>query len=223
MLLNKDEVVIEKGVDIHRIVPRKWKEEFDYNGHAYAFYKKEDVVRYKRIVSLLGYRICRTISHLAMRQIPGRSLPSNLTHFEGPYVDMKFKTTETLISPSEEKRIDEFIKLMNSDKKARNMFTKETRNPLFFISINKLNNLKNTKYAKKAYRIFTYLLPYKKDLRNLYFNQLEKQGYSMVLDDGDIKRKITKSPIIIFDRQKSLSLESTNIIQRCFRMKGRNL
>ena len=77
-----------------------------------------------------------------------------------------------------------------------------------------LNKLDDPKKAEKAYRKFSYLLVSKKDLRDPYFKRLEDAGYTMVLDDADIKGGITQSPFIVFDRNKSISLKSTETIGR---------
>lgn len=164
------------------------KKKKTYSGHAYASYKKEDVSEYRRIARLFG---------------------------DGDnYVDMTFKAKDIIVSPSKKRRVDEFVKLMDSDPKARQAMVKATRNPLVFMPKNRLNKLDDPKQAEKAYEKFSYLLVSKKDLRDPYFKQLEKAGYSMVLDDADIRGGISKAPIIVFDRKKSLSLKSTNTVGR---------
>ena len=70
-----------------------------------------------------------------------------------------------------------------------------------------LNKLDDPKKAEKAFRKFSYLLVSNRDLRDPYFKELEKQGYSMVIDDADAMGGISKSPVIIFDRNKSLEFK----------------
>lgn len=181
------DVVIKKGTDVHRLVPKSWVEkEKNLSGHAYASYKKEDVEKYQDFARMFG---------------GGNN-----------YVDMNFKVTKNLVSPSTKKRVDEFIKLMDSNPEARKAMIKATRNPITFMPKKYLSKLDNPKSAEKAYRKFAYLLVSKRDLRDPYFKQLEKQGYSMVMDDADIKGGISKAPIIVFDRNKSLQLKSTKVI-----------
>ena len=184
-----DDVVIQKGSEIHRIVPKSWAEkEKNYSGHAYASYKKEDVEQYKKFARLFG---------------DGNN-----------YVDMTFKTKDVIVSPSAKKRVDTFIHLMDSNPEARNALLKATRTPLLFMPKSRLEKLDDPKQAKKAFERFSYLLVTKRELRDPYFKELEKQGYSMVLDDSDIRGGISKAPIIVFDRQKSLSLQSMKTIGR---------
>lgn len=184
-----DDIVIDKGTEIHRLVPKSWVDkEKNLSGHAYASYKKEDTERYKKFARMFG---------------DGNN-----------YVDMTFKAKDVIVSPSKKRRVDEFIKLMDSDPDARNAMLKATRSPLLFMPKSRLNKLDDPKQAKKAYEKFSYLLVSNKNLRDPYFKRLEKAGYSMVMDDADIRSGISKSPIIVFDRSKSLKLDTTKTIGR---------
>lgn len=186
---SNDDIVIEKGTEIHRIVPKSWVEnEKTYSGHAYASYKKEDTEQYKKFARMLG---------------DGNN-----------YVDMTFKAKDVIVSPSKKRRVDEFVKLMDSDPDARKAMIKATRNPLVFMPKSRLNKLNDPKQAEKAYEKFAYLVVSKRDLRDPYFKRLEKAGYSMVIDDADVRGGISKAPIIVFDRTKSLKLASTEAIGR---------
>lgn len=183
------DIVIEKGTEIHRIVPKAWVDnEKTYSGHAYASYKNDDVEQYKKFARLLG---------------DGNN-----------YVDMTFKAKDIIVSPSKKRRVDEFVKLMDSNPEARNAMIKATRNPLAFMPKSRLKKLDDPKQAEKAYEKFAYLLVSKRNLRDPYFKELEKQGYSMIMDDADIRGKISNAPIIVFDRKKSLSLDKTETIGR---------
>ena len=180
---DSNDIYIRKGSDIHRIVPKKWVEkEKQYSGHAYASFKKEDTDRYKHFARLFG---------------------------DGDnYVDMTFKAKDTIVSPSRKKRVDAFINLMDSDPVARKAMIKATRNPLIFMSKSRLDKLDDPKQAKKAYEKFSFLLVSEKDIREPYFKKLEKAGYSMIIDDADVRGEISKSPIIVFDRTKSMQLKN---------------
>lgn len=186
---NSGDIIIDKGTEVHRIVPKTWVEkEKGFSGHAYASYKKEDVSQYRKFARLFG---------------------------DGDnYVDMTFKAKDVIVSPSRKKRIDEFVYLMDSDLNARNALLKATRNPLCFMPKNRLKKLDDPKQAEKAYEKFSYLLVTNRNLRDPYFKRLEDLGYSMVIDDADIRVGNSKSPIIVFDRTKSLDLVSTDIIGR---------
>ena len=176
------DILIKKGDEIHRVIPKDWLEkEKTLSGHAYATFKKEDTERYKHFARLFG---------------------------DGDnYVDMTFKAKDIIVSPSKKKRVDEFIKLMDSNPDARNALIKSTRSPLTFMPKSTLNKLDDPKKAEKAFRKFSYLLVSNRDLRDPYFKALEKQGYAMVIDDADAMGGISKSPVIIFDRNKSLEFK----------------
>lgn len=186
---DSDSIKIDKGQTIHRIMPKEWVEkEKDYSGHAYASYRPEDVERYKQFARMFG---------------DGNN-----------YVDLTFKAKDVLISPSTKRRVDAFIELMDNNLDARNEMIKATRNPFCFMPKSRLNRLDDPEQAKKAYDKFAYLLVTRRNLRDPYFKKLEEEGYSMVMDDADIKGKISSAPIIVFDRKKSLDVDSANIIGR---------
>lgn len=180
---SEDDIIIEKGSEVHRIIPKSWSErEKNLSGHAYASYKTEDTERYKHFASLFG---------------------------DGDnYVDMTFKAKDVIVSPSKKKRVDEFVKLIDSNPEAKSAMIKATRNPILFMPKSRLDKLDNPKEAEKAYEKFSYLLVSKRELRDPYFKRLENAGYSMVIDDADVRGGISKSPVIVFDRNTSLSLES---------------
>ena len=50
-------------------------------------------------------------------------------------------------------------------------------------------------------------------LRERYFAELNKKGYNMIIDDADAGI-ISNSPVIIFDRKKSLTVVSINEVNR---------
>lgn len=172
-----EDTVLRRNTTISRVIPKKWEQkEKTFTGRMYAAYKPEDIRGYEKLSSLLG---------------------------KHSYVNMDFKVKDILISPGEKKRVDEFIKLMSQDKLALETFRKSS--PLLFIPKERLANLSRQTDIDRAYRQFSFLLVSKPELRDKYFNKLKEQGYNMVIDDADRLAKISKAPIIIFDREKSLS------------------
>lgn len=182
------DITVKKGSEIHRLVPEQWADkEASLKGHAYASYKKEDVAKYKALTQLFGAGV--------------------------KYVDMTYTVTKDMTSPSTKKRIDEFVKLMDSDPDVKAKMKAATRNLMAFVPKKHFDQLDNPKSADKVYRKFSYLVVSKKELRDPYFNNLKKQGYDMVMDDGDILGGISKAPIIVFDRDKSLKLKSRDVVK----------
>lgn len=182
-----EDVTISAGTSIHRMVPKAWADrERQLTGRAYASYTEDDVERYRNISKLFG---------------------------ANSYVDMQFKARDVLVSPSAKKRVDEMIKLIDSDPKVRDSVMKSTRNIFLFVPKKYFDNLDDPKKAERVYRRASYLLATNKDVRDPYFDRLREQGYNMVLDDADIKGGISKSPIIVFDREKSLEFDKTQTIK----------
>lgn len=69
------------------------------------------------------------------------------------------------------------------------------------------------KGLQKEYAMFSVSLGGSATLRERYFAELNKKGYNMIIDDADAG-VVSNSPIIIFDRQKSLEVVSINEVNR---------
>lgn len=112
----------------------------------------------------------------------------------------KFRTKENLRLPSRKKKVDAYIQYLSKD---NSYFSK------------RIVNSSRAKQEKKFDR-FEYKLVKSRDSKkwksrsNKYFNTLRSNGYNAMLDDADMRRKISNSPIIVFDRGKSLTLQSVN-------------
>jgi hypothetical protein len=180
---SSNKITISKGSEIHRMVPKTWvNRELAYGGHAYASFLKSDVEHYKQISALFG---------------------------KNSYVDLTFKAKDVLVSPSEKRRVDAFVELMKEDVNFNKNYTKATRNILVFTPKSTIKTIgENTNKTQRAYDNFAYLLVSKPELRDSYISKLEKEGYSMIIDDADRKAKLAESPVIIFDRQKSLDVQN---------------
>lgn len=177
-----EDIVLKKGTKIHRI---STVDNESHTGHAYAAYKEKDVKKYSQLLST----------------------------FMDVY-DMEYESLEKIVSPSKQKRIDTFIKMNDESYEIRRQAAKAKASIMKYMPgvvkhyEKKYSNLKNAdpKIQDSAYQAFAYALVYDKKLRNEYFSTLKKQGYNAVIDDADIGRGAdTESPIIIFDRERSLS------------------
>lgn len=175
-----DDIVLKKGTVIHRISMVNHE---NHTGHAYAAYKEKDVKTYAKALS----------------------------GFMDVY-DMEFKACEDIVSPSKKKRVDTFIQLNNESSEFRHNAAKASIMKYIPGVVKhyekKYSNLENASQKVKddAYQAFAYALVYDKKLRDQYFSTLKKQGYNAMIDDADVGRGAnTESPLIIFDRQRSLS------------------
>lgn len=62
---------------------------------------------------------------------------------------------------------------------------------------------------EKVYQDFNAFLLVSNSNREKYFNTLRKQGYNAVMDQNDIKNYESRSPVIVFDAKKSLSISGS--------------
>ena len=85
-----DDIVIKKGEEIHRIIPKDWLEkEKTLSGHAYATFKKEDTERYKHFAKLFGNG--------------------------DNYVDMTFNAKDVIVSIIDDTKTREALAIVNDE------------------------------------------------------------------------------------------------------------
>lgn len=121
---------------------------------------------------------------------------------------------EDLISPSKKERIDTFVKLMSIDPKFREAYQAQKQIYQILKKPDKVKKIDQTvKGLEKEYSMFSVSLGGSKELQKRYFAELNKKGYNMMIDDADAAA-IANSPIIVFDRQKSLEVVSVNEVNR---------
>jgi hypothetical protein len=181
-------LTLRKGTEIHRLANDLEK----HSGHAYASYKKDDVMSYR---AFLGR--------------PGS-------------FDLRYTLKESLISPSERTRVETAVKLMINDPVIRREVAEYAKNTriLKFIPMNidkkadSYTKLNTNSKKDKAYMDFSCSLVTSEKNRKAYIKELQRLGYNMVIDDSDA-RTVTSSPIIIFDRGRSLNLpDVTKLTQK---------
>ena len=127
---------------------------------------------------------------------------------------MTMTATEDLISPSKKERVDTFIKLMMSDPKFNEAYRAQKQTYQLIKDPSKAKKIEQTVDGlKKEYDMFAVSLGGSAALRDRYFAELNKKGYNMIIDDADAGI-ISNSPVIIFDRQKSLKVVSINEVNR---------
>lgn len=182
----KDSFVLKKGTTLHRSTYNA--DESDREGHIFATFKGKDAKGYA----------------------------SRNRFFSGgkKTFDMTMTATEDLISPSKKERVDTFIKLMMSDPKFNEAYRAQKQTYQLLKNPSKAKKIEQTVDGlKKEYDMFAVSLGGSAALRNRYFAELNKKGYNMIIDDADAGI-ISNSPVIIFDRQKSLKVVSINEVNR---------
>lgn len=77
----------------------------------------------------------------------------------------------------------------------------------------KIRNLKGDKLVDYGYKHFVRAIGGNPYIRDAYFKELSKRGYSMVTDDLDAG-KFGKAPAIIFDRNKSTKYGGQSVVSK---------
>ena len=195
MTKSNGDFVIKRGSNIHRVTEN---ENENHDGYAYASFTEKDVKHYQRSVT----------SWIA----------ENNRDFENTKTfDMTLKVTKDLVAPSEKKKVDTFIKLIDKED-----FIKEVNN-VYSVDIveddhkhYRLNRL-SQKLQKGGmneglanfYSAFSMGLNYSSKLRSDYFDKLSKDGYNMIVDTEDSYLE-ANAPIIVFNRGNTLKVLKTS-------------
>jgi hypothetical protein len=182
----KDAFVLEAGSTLHRATLNS--DESDRKGHAYASFKEKDA---------------RGYASRNMRFSGGKTT-----------YDMTMIAKEDLISPSKKERVDTFVNLMMNDPKFNENYQAQKQTYQLFKNPSKAKVIEQTvKSLEKEYSMFSASLGGSEALRKRYFAELSKKGYNMIIDDADAA-VISNSPVVVFDRQKSLEIVSVNKVNR---------
>ena len=193
--LSTSDVRIKKGTKIHRIAPDeqlKKDDIYSYN-RMYGVYKKKDIEEGRNAAKKMMKTFNKRLG------------------VDFPYTERKFEVTTDLVSPSEKKRVDTFVKLMDSQLSFRKELVKSTPMLTRMAMRKRVKNLSDPTNRDKAYKRFTKSMPNNQFLREPYVRSLQKSGYNMLVDDND-KRSGFDS-VMVFNRYKSLKLKSQNRVK----------
>ena len=126
--------------------------------------------------------------------------------------DMTAKLKDTVILPSEKERVNAFVHLMSTNKSFRNDYVENKKK--FQLIKSRQSTIDDTVSGlEKEYSQFSSQLGGSKELQKKYFSYLSSKGYGAVLDDADAGL-ISDTPIIIFDRGKSLEAVKFHKVNR---------
>lgn len=173
--------ILKKGSSLNRVssITNERNE-----GKAYATFKKWDSVGYM-----------------------ARSMPFMRTF------NMNMVVTRDLVAPSKKERIDAFIDLMKKDDSfATSLAEAKSRQEIFGNKKafeDRYKKMSEAQLRAKAYNDLAVNMGFDKKVRDLYFKELKKRGFDMVIDDADAQA-ISHSPIIIFNRENSLKIASVD-------------
>lgn len=182
----KDAFILKKGSHIHRSTYDPG--DINRHGHAFATFKTKDAKGYASRNKLFS---------------GGKKT-----------LDLTMVAKEDLISPSKKERVSTFVDLMLNDPKFEKAYQAQKQTYQLVKNPDKAKKINKTvKGLEKEYHMFAVSLGGSEDLRKRYFSELNKKGYNMIIDDADAA-VISNSPIIVFDRQKSLDVVSINEVNR---------
>lgn len=184
----KDGFTIKKGATIYRTAVTD--SEKNKTGHAFVTIDKKDALGYMRRGS----------------------------SFNQAAYNMTFKVTKDLVAPSMKVRVDEFIKLLDSDDSFRKALATSQAQYQIFSSPDKIkkkiDQLKTYEEKAKLYKRSLALgVASNAEVREKYLKSLSDLGYNMMIDDADAGI-ISRVPCIVFDRQDSLEVISIKPVTR---------
>lgn len=187
-------LTILSGSNIHRI--SSTDKESD-TGHVYAAFTEKDVQHYRHSVTSW--------------------ITESADGFDSAHTfDMSMKVTKDLIAPSEKKKIDTFIKLLDSKMAEEiqkqyviNIDGSDGNQQRRFETLSKkLQTSGMDERLSDFYSAFSLGLNYSDELRTRFFNELKKDGYNMIVDTEDSLLE-AQAPIIVFERKNNLKVLKT--------------
>ena len=184
----KDSFTIKKGATIYRTAVTD--SEKNKTGHAFVSIDKKDALGYMRRGSFLN---------------------------QAAY-NMTFKVTKDLVSPSMKVRVDEFIKLLDSDDSFKKALATSQAQYSYYSTPekikDKIDQLKTYEEKARLYKGALALgVASNAEVREKYLNSLSDLGYNMMIDDADAGI-VSRVPVIVFDRQDSLEVISIKPVTR---------
>lgn len=184
----KESFTIKKGTKIYRTATTDSEKKKE--GHAFVSIDKKDALGYMRRGSA----------------------------FNQAAYNMTFKVTKDLVAPSMKVRVDEFIKLLDSDDDFKKALANSEAQYNVFSSPDeikaKIDQLKTYDEKARLYKNSLALgVASNSEVREKYLKSLSDLGYNMMIDDADAGI-ISRVPSIIFDRQDSLEVISIKPVTR---------
>lgn len=214
---NIDTDIVDAFIAHFGVKGMKWGQRKDRRLSGSKYYDKDfsqnkDVYR---IVAKTGSRKLKDIAYVSTNDVDNdryihimnRTVSARLfkdARFEkqlvlGPKVPLK--------APSIKKAEAEMGKLYRSDKRMQR-FVKE--NEIYFgenPDDKKLNQIMNTAFVDDD-RLFTGSIA----MRKIVKEHFQKQGYNSLLDQNDIRQGLARSPLVVFDPEKTLRVVSQSRI-----------
>lgn len=199
-----EDIRIEKGSEAFRVSAN---DELGGKGQTYVSLTMLDHLDYMSIT--------------ASEDLPGVALDVKASNKnDGRVYSLRLKLTEDIVMPSYQETMNSFIKTVDeyggAKKMAKDLWSPsgsskyesqlfKTRSKEF---INGVKHLKIDELRDQAYKNFMVTLFRDSKARTMFFDDLKSKGYNAIIDEADKQfgNGMTESPIIVFDKGKTLSL-----------------
>lgn len=163
------------------------------------------------------------LSITASNDIPGVALDVQANNKnDGRVYSLRLKLTEDLVMPSYNKTMEAFIQTIDEYGGSKKM-AKDLWNPNEATTgwdqniykqrgkefVNGIKHLDVQELRDQAYKNFSVTLFKDSKAKDMFFQNLKKQGYNAIIDEADKKFGIgmTETPVIVFDKNKSIAVE----------------
>lgn len=198
-----DDIVLKKGTKAYRVSEHKDLS----SGQIYTSFRKLDHVKYISASSVKA----GVAMHCEGNGNDGRAYSLNLV------------LNKDIVAPSYAKTMDTFIKTVEDSGGAKK-FTKSLGGTSFdqknkakeFVKLYRRKNKQEC--LDQAYVQFSGTLFKDTKARNIFINNLQRQGYNAILDDFDFRmggsKNYTKSPFIIFDSSNVTKTKTTPLTEK---------
>ena len=202
------DVILKKGSKVHRVTTNANEK---HEGSAYISFTKKDAKHY---------------------QYSGVSwMTENAKDYKNVKVfDMTQKVTKDLVAPSEKKKVETFIKMLDDKKfldEVQNtimleIFPEDHNRYRFDELSSKLQKSGLPENTANVYAGFCMSLNYSPKLRDQYFTELSKKGYNMIIDTEDAYLE-AQAPIIVFNRKDTLQVLKTTPLPKKYSTEWKEL
>lgn len=170
------------------------------------------------------------MSVTASNDVPGVALDVTINNKnDGRAYSLRLVLNEDIIAPSYQATMDAFIKTVDEYGGAKKMakdlwspsgdesaYEKKLYEKRAKEFIKGVKNLKIEELRDQAYKNFSVTLFKDSKAKTMFFDELKANGYNAIIDEADKQfgKGMTESPIIVFDKSKTLSVEKSKPLSK---------
>lgn len=183
-----EDIRISKGTEAQRVQSGK---DIDGKGQTYVTFDRFDHLEY----------IAATASGEGGVCVDAKDTNGN----EGRGYSVRLQLSEDIIAPSYQKTMDAFINTVGQVgiKEMQNSFSSRDKGKEFIKNYKKLSV---DECRDEAYRAFVGTFMRDTKAKQIFFNDLQNQGYNAVIDDWDAKfgKGYSRTPMIVFNKENTV-------------------